>query len=460
MRLKTPISDLPVLRPVSASQPAAGGALPTRVQAKVRAQQDATERLIGWVQLAVVLLFGTLYTIAPKTFTEHDTFQPVPYALAAYLGFTILRLAVAYRTRLPDWFLYMSIVVDMTLLYILIWSFHLQYQQPASFYLKAPTLLYVFIFIALRALRFEARFVLTAGATAALGWLALVGYAVTIDPTDTMITRDYVVYLTSNAVLLGAEFDKIISILVVTTILGVAIVRGRRLLERSVAESTAAEDLSRFFSPEVAHHIVHAEEIRVGAGEARNAAILNLDLRGFTTLAENCPPDAVMRLLADYQATMVPIIRRHGGSIDKFLGDGIMATFSASATRGAHAADALACVAEVLDAAESWSARRAAQGLPVRAVNAAVASGRVLFGAVGEKDRLEYTVIGDAVNLAAKLEKHNAALGSRAVTTAATFAEAQRQGYRPAGAPRRVPQAHVEGVSQPVDLVVLAAGQG
>jgi adenylate cyclase len=137
-----------------------------------------------------------------------------------------------------------------------------------------------------------------------------------------------------------------------------------------------------------------------------------------------------------------------------------MATFSASPTRETHAADALACVAEILDAAESWSARRAAQGLPVRAVNAAVASGRVLFGAVGEKDRLEYTVIGDAVNLAAKLEKHNSVLGSRAVTTAVTFAEAQRQGYRPAREPRHVPQARVEGVSQPVDLAVLAAGQG
>jgi adenylate cyclase len=456
MRLPSSVKDVSALRPVSASQPAAGGALPTRVQAKVRRQQDATERLIGWVQLAVVVLFGALYTIAPKTFTEHDTFQPVPYALAAYLGFTLLRLGVAYRTRLPDWFLYMSIVVDMCLLYVLIWSFHLQYQQPAAFYLKAPTLLYVFIFIALRALRFEARFVMVAGGTAALGWLALVGYAITIDPRDDMITRDYVEYLTSNAVLIGAEFDKIISILVVTTILGVAIVRGRRLLERSVAEGTAAEDLARFFSPEVAQHIVHAEEIRVGAGEARNAAILNLDLRGFTPLAESCPPDSVMRLLADYQAAMVPIIRQHGGSIDKFLGDGIMATFGASQQRDSYAADALACVDAILAAARDWEIRRTAADLPVRPVNVAVTAGRVVFGAVGEKDRLEYTVIGDPVNLAAKLEKHNAALGTRALTTRATLETATEQGYRPARAPRVVPGSDVEGVSHPVDLVVLA----
>ena len=81
----------------------------------------------------------------------------MPYALAAYFGFTVLRLGLAYRGRLPGWLLSLSVVIDMALLMGLIWSFHLQYHQPPSFYLKAPTLLYVFIFIALRALRFEAR---------------------------------------------------------------------------------------------------------------------------------------------------------------------------------------------------------------------------------------------------------------------------------------------------------------
>ena len=456
MSLRTSLSDWSVLRPVSASNPAADEALPTRVQAQVRRQQDATERLIGWVQLLVVTIFATLYFASPKTFTAHDTFQPVPYALAAYFGFTLLRLGMAYRVRLPDWFLYMSIVVDMSLLYILIWSFHLQYQEPASFYLKAPTLLYVFIFIALRALRFEARFVVAAGLTAALGWLALVGYAITVDPRDNMITRNYVEYMTSNSVLLGAEFDKVISILIVTAILGMAIVRARRLLERSVAESAAAQDLSRFFSPEVAHHIVHAEEIRVGAGEARDAAIVNLDLRGFTRLAESCPPDAVMRLLADYQAEMVPIIRHYGGSIDKFLGDGIMATFGASEARDSYAADALACVEALVDAARRWEARMAREDRPVRRVNVAVATGRVLFGAVGEKDRLEYTVIGESVNLCAKLEKHNSVLGSRALSTGQALESARRQGYTPSRTPRHAPDQRVEGVSEPVDLVVLA----
>ena len=110
--------------------------------------------------------------------------------IGAYALFTLLRLVLAHRISLPGWFLIVSIVFDMSLLFGLIWSFHLQYQQPASFYLKAPTLLYVFIFIALRALRFEARFVIAAGLAAAAGWLVLVLYVITVDPSDTMITRD------------------------------------------------------------------------------------------------------------------------------------------------------------------------------------------------------------------------------------------------------------------------------
>jgi adenylate cyclase len=456
-RRETRTAGLPApLGDVMAAAARSSTRLPERVQRQVIEQQDATERLIGWVQLAIVTIFGTLYWLAPKTFEAHDTFQPVPYALAAYVGFTLLRLAVSYRTSLPDWFLYLSIVIDMALLFVLIWSFHLQYEQPPSFYLKAPTLLYVFIFIALRALRFEVRFVVAAGVTASVGWSLLVAYVLFADPDDPMITRNFVEYMTSNAVLLGAEFDKIISILTVTAILAMAIVRARNLLVASVADSAAARDLSRFFSPEVARKIVEAEEIGVGAGESRDAAILFLDLRGFTPLTERYAPDQVMRLLADYQAVMVPVIRRHGGSIDKFVGDGIMATFGAADVTDRYAAQALACVDELMDVAARWQRRLEAEGRPVVPVNGAVATGRIVFGAVGEKDRLEYTVIGDAVNLAAKLEKHNAAAGSRALATAEAYDLAERQGYRPAGTPQPLPQAAVEGVGHPLDLVRLA----
>ncbi|MGE3627554.1 MAG: hypothetical protein AB7G34_14405, partial [Hyphomicrobiales bacterium] len=238
--------------------------LPERVIMAIVRQDDASEVLIKIIQLAIVILFGTLYAISPKT-DAGTAFSPVPYVLGGYFVFTLMGLLWALKGRLPDWAVYLSIVVDVVLLMSLIVSFHIQYQQPASFVLKAPTLLYVFIFIALRALRFQPRFVLAAGAASALGWLAMVFYVVRYDPQDTMITRNYVEYLTSNSILLGAEFDKIITILTVTLVLALVQRRARRLLVEAVAESTAARDLSRFFDESVATQIRGAAD-RGGRG--------------------------------------------------------------------------------------------------------------------------------------------------------------------------------------------------
>ncbi|WP_339715863.1 hypothetical protein, partial [uncultured Sneathiella sp.] len=205
------------------------GKLPARVQAAIARQQIQSEILIAWVQVFIVITFSTLYALSPKTFSADAMFAPVPYALLVYGLFTLLRLALAYWGKVPAWFIALSVIADMALLMFLIWSFHIQYQQPPSFYLKAPTLLYVFIFIALRALRFEATYVLLAGASAAIGWLILLGYAVHLDGGMAQITRDYVEFTMSHKILLGAEFDKVISIIVVTLIVALVIVRARRL---------------------------------------------------------------------------------------------------------------------------------------------------------------------------------------------------------------------------------------
>jgi adenylate cyclase len=429
--------------------------LPERVRLAVRDQEDATERLISWAQLGIVLIFGTLYFISPKP-AELDI-APVPWALGIYLALTLGRLLWSHLGRLPDWSLAISVFVDVTLLMVLIWSFHIQYMQPPSFYLKAPTLLYVFIFIALRALRFDARFVILAGALAALGWGVLIAYVVYANPGDTMITRDYVSYLTSNSILLGAEFDKIISILVVTGLIAVALFRAKGLLVRAVSEQAAARELSRFFAPEIAERIKGAaDHILAGSGEMREAAILNLDLRGFTPLAGALPPGEVMGLLADYQQRMVPVIQRHGGSIDKFLGDGIMATFGAVRPSDRQAADALAALEAVMAEAAAWQRDCQSQGRSCPQVNGAVATGRVLFGAVGDDTRLEYTVIGEAVNLAAKLEKHNKELGVRALCDSASYDRALAQGFTPTVPKRRLAAVQVAGLGEPIDLVVVA----
>lgn len=315
----------------------------------------------------------------------------------------------------------------------------------------------MFIFIALRALRFEARYVVAAGLVAAAGWTGLASYAVYTTGAE-MVTRDYVYYMTHNAVLVGAELDKIISILLVTAIIAVAINRARNLLNRSVAEGQAAQDLSRFFSPEIADQITASEEaVSAGSGQAREAAILFCDIRGFTGFSNTHQPNEVIAMLAEYQRQIVPILQKHGGTIDKFMGDGIMVTFGAALPTETYAADALRAVDDLMLGAEAWNAGRVAAGEPELRVGAAVASGRLIFGAVGDESRLEYTVIGDAVNLAAKLEKATKDQKVRAHTTRETYEAALAQGYAPPNAKDQRAACAVDGVDAPVDLVVLTA---
>jgi adenylate cyclase len=432
--------------------------LPQRVREAIRRQQDRSEILIGWAQLVLVGLLAVAYettTMAAGVVQEDYSFETEVFVI--YGVFATVRLVLAYRRRLPEWFLHVSAIADTALLMGLIYSFHYKYAQPAVFYLKAPILLYIFLLIALRALRFEARFVVITGLAAVAGWIALILYALGGRGGPPNMTDDFVEYMTSNAFLIQAEADKIIAILLTTIVLAIAISRARHLLVRSVSESAAARDLSRFFDPGVAARIRGAAmSIKPGEGELRDVAILTVDLRGFTRLSTELAPDDVMKLLQDYQGRVCPLIVSNGGGIDKFLGDGILASFGAVAPSTTAAADALRAADAVIEAADRWAAERKAAGRKALSIGLAVASGRVVFGAVGDAERLEFTVIGDAVNFAAKLEKHNKDEKTRALVDASTYAKAEQQGYVAPAIRERRPARQVGGVAELVDIVVLA----
>jgi len=444
-----------MIRLLRSVRPTSLNRLPARIAEQIRAREDEAEVLVRILQLIIVTIFATLYTASPDTVGPMMKQAFTPVAIALYFAVTIFGLIWSLRARLPDWAVYWSSIMDMGLLFVMIWSFHLQYEQPAVFYLKAPTLLYVFIFIALRALRFQARFVIAAGLAGAIGWAALVAYAIEATPGPSVITRDYIAYLTGNLVLIGGEIDKIVSVLLVTAILAVALLRARRTLVQAVAEGTAAQDLSRFFDESVASKIrASGEETSLGQGVTRTVAILNVDLRGFTPLASTLSPPEVMAILADYQNRFVAIIRAHNGAIDKFLGDGIMATFGAVETRQSAPADALAALEDIVKEARSWIDERTQAGLPPLVVNAAIAAGPTVCGVVGLGSRLEYTVIGPSVNLSAKLEKYNKTLGTVALTNTETLALAKKAGFQPATPPRMI-TCEVDGVDGQHTLAVI-----
>ncbi len=376
--------------------------LPESVRQSIEKQQNISERLIGWIQLAILSLFSILYTAAPKAIPEGATFEPVPIFLSAYFVFTCVRLYLTYKDKLAMWVLILSVLVDMGLLLALIWSFHLQYMQPPSFYLKAPTLLYIFIFISLRALRFEPGFVLLSGLVASVGWACLVSLALMHESIHAVVTRDYVQYLTSNSVLIGGELDKIISILVVTFILSLAIARGRHLLIRSIVETNTAESLSLFVPEGVATRIANAEGPLIDAQtETREASILFVDLVSFTSLAENLSPEELIATLNEYFQVISEPIERHHGVINQFQGDAILASFNLPTRDENHASSAVSAALEIQDLLENHEFQNG-QKLTTRA---GVNTGSVVGGFVGTPDRLSYTVYGDDVNIAARLQE-------------------------------------------------------
>jgi adenylate cyclase len=405
---------------------------PDHVIRAIRRQEENSEILVGWLQIAAIIFFAIFYSLAPKAFPHNMHVAPVPLTLGAYALFTALRLALAYRGLLRTWFLAISVVIDIAVLMITIWSFHLQYDQPPTLYLKAPTLLYVFIIIALRALRFDPRWVILAGTSAAVGWVVLLLYALYGEPMSAVLTHSFVDYATSLKLLIGAEVDKIVSIVMVTAVLALALVRARRLLVRAAADEAAIMELSRFFAPEVAESIIDADEaITPGAGVPRQAAAMFIDLRGFTILSSTLEPTSLVAMLGEYQAVAVPVIRKHRGSIITYLGDGIMVTFGATRVSDTCVADALAATEELVEALALWAERRRVANQPAPQAGIGVACGTVIYGAIGSEGRLEYAVIGDPVSRAAKLQTLTKSMGARALVAGVAWTMAIEQGFRP-----------------------------
>lgn len=435
-------------------------ALPERVRRIIAEEDRASERQIGLVQLGVGLVLWTLYIIAPRPSDAGMTmFSPVPFALAAFTLFSLLRLWLIFRQRAPGWFVALSIVADVGLVLGLIWSFHLQYGHSAGFALKAPTFVYLFVLIVLRSLRFEPRYVLAAGTAGAAGWGALTAAAVYNDGRD-HITRSFSDYLLGDKILIGAEVEKLLALLVVGILLAIGAQRAQRTLVASLREQAAWHEVRRFLPQGVAEQITRADTlIEAGLAADRKAAILMLDIRGFTALSMRLPPAEVVKILTAFHARIIPVVRSRRGVIDKFLGDGVMATFGAASHSETAEADALRALEAILEETKLWQSELKGFGLhDGLQVNAAVASGRVVFATLGGADRLEYTVIGEAVNLAAKLEKHNKVERSIALVEDKTLQRAMAQGYLPRVTYEGRPDSVVAGVAQPVTLqAVLAA---
>lgn len=204
--------------------------------------------------------------------------------------------------------------------------------------------------------------------------------------------------------------------LIVTAVLAAAVWRARAMLLRQTRAEIARADLSRYVSPDVADAIMTADR-PFGTPNTRQVAVLFADIVGFTGLSERMTPDRIVALLKSFQERSCAVVFRHGGSLDKYMGDGFLATFGAITELPDAAARALRCAAELQQEMDRWNTKRAARGAVPVALAIGVDCGPVVVGNIGSNSRLEFTVVGDTVNIASRLEAVTRQLNCRIATS-------------------------------------------
>ena len=214
------------------------------------------------------------------------------------------------------------------------------------------------------------------------------------------------------------------------------------------------EKLARFLPKELVTILEGSDlEVTLG-GKTTQLTVLFADIRGFTRYCENRSPEEVVDVLNEYFTVMTAAIREHGGMIDKYVGDAVMAVFGAPLPRADHAARAAAAAQGMLRQLALLNARWAEAGRPPFRIGIALHSGAALAGTIGAPDRMDYTVIGDTVNLAARLEELNKTYHTAFIMSDDT--------YRGMGEPkeaRLLGEVTVRGREKPVRVYTIEPGE-
>ena len=194
----------------------------------------------------------------------------------------------------------------------------------------------------------------------------------------------------------------------------------------------------------------HPERLVLG-GRRKELAVMFTDLAGFTSLAEGISPENVAKILNEHLTMMVQIILRHGGTIDKFIGDAVMAFWGAPLDDPEHSLHAIEAAIEMQSEMERWRNETVAAGGPALRMRIGINTGMVVVGNMGARDRFDYTVIGDAVNLASRLEGVNRFYGTEIL-----LSEGAAAGVEGPVRLRRVDRVRVKGKQDAIEIFTIA----
>jgi len=406
--------------------------LPDRVAADLRLEEQEGLRLAAKVRiglLAVAFLW-----------LGHDLFH-VGWAavfnlaaVGAVLASGLAEFAILKRHRNPRGIAMAFALLDSVILGVVLalpnpW---LEGTIPITMTLKGGLVLWFVFLLALRAFALDPLLLMWSGLCAVLGWSIPLAVAF-LDPgirigvpsmSGSIVANAVEAFRDLSFVHIGHWYSEALVLLLVAAALAAAVERSRRLaLNRARAEHRQA-NLARYFSPRVVEQLARSDQ-PFGGDRRQEVAVLFADIKGFTTLSEQLAPEEVMRLLRGFHARMEEAVFAHGGTLDKFIGDALLVTFGVPDPAADDAVRALACARDMLAEVERWNGERTRGGHNAIGIGIGLHYGPVVMGDIGSERSMAFTVVGDTVNTASRLQGVTRELGCGIVASEAFMARAR-----------------------------------
>ncbi|MEL6946187.1 MAG: adenylate/guanylate cyclase domain-containing protein [Pseudomonadota bacterium] len=382
------------------------------------AESDArSEALIGVVRMFVsgvlfLTVLGLLTRLPLETFLLRQTeLYAALVVTTLYFALGLVSFLIARsKTYQPRTGLILALAeVALVLANIF---FDIQDAETSSLYaLASPLVLMVTLVLVLQVLRYRLVVHVAVSALLLIGILLLLLFDMRMGetvPARVLAELQQMYSLPPNVV-------RLLMLTVLATIVGIAIWRSRRMMEKIAHELEAAHNRNRFLPRELTNQLDDAELERLRAGEEREVVVMFVDMRGYTALSKTLSPGATAALLTQYRSLVTRQVTAHGGIVDKFIGDGVMCFFGLEIDAREAATQALHAALDIHAALDMWNSERTTTGDPKLAIAIAIAAGPVLAAAIGDESRLEFTVVGPAVNTAARIEGFAKETGQKTV---------------------------------------------
>jgi adenylate cyclase len=399
--------------------------------------------------------------------------HPWPAALyylgiaAAFIG---LALAWGRRTRrpVPSWLVMGFVLANAALLTVtlLVPNPFILSLTPVQMALRPPKFLFFLLLIAWATFTLSPWLVIGAALVVIATWSVGVGIILRMPdtrlgfglPEGAKLADSLARYLDPYFADTAAWACSLFTACLIAGILAVVVGRMQRLVYAQARLEHARANLARHVSPNLVEDLAAVDE-PFGPIRTQDVAVLFVDIVGFTRLCERMAPDAVMATLRGFHLRMADCVFAHGGTLDKFIGDCVMATFGTPHPGPHDAVSALTCGRAMLAALDDWNAERVAQGEPPLCAGIGLHFGPVVLGDIGDERRVEFAVLGDTVNIASRLEALTRELGTSMAASQALIDRVLAQaGPRALGGMRQHARLAVRGREESLDLWTLATG--